>query len=445
MRIHGVDMGRIGVVLLYTRDNKYSVYALTAAIESRVRDVDVYLLNMDRQIDVVESIRRLCERYRKLVVGLSFMTTQLPWVESIARLIRVYAPRALLVAGGPHASGDPVGTLLKLGFDLVVYGEGEDTFVDLVEALLGDDDPRVCGTAYIEGDKIVVRKRMRRVDLDSYPPFPYWRGLYMPIEIMRGCSSGCFYCQVTPLFGSPRYRSIDVVVRYAEIMWSRGLRDLRFIAPNSFGYMSIDGIKPRHDALVELLEKLRRKASVYGGRIFLGTFPSEVRPDSVDEDLVREIRKLVDNKRIIVGAQSGSDRVLKAINRRHSVDDVIKAVEILRRHGFEVDVDFIFGLPGEEDEDVERTIDVMRKLVALGARVHAHTFIPLPGTVFDSAPPGRIDKRVFKEVANLVGMGRAYGYWIEQQYLAKMIDDYRRKKVIYTRREQAYMVKVCCC
>ncbi|HIP56712.1 MAG TPA: TIGR04013 family B12-binding domain/radical SAM domain-containing protein [Ignisphaera aggregans] len=440
-----VCMGDTAFVVVYSRDSKYSAYVVVAAVESTLRSVDVYMLRWDRDIDVVERVARLGNRYRRVVVGFPILTPQVLYVAHLVRLLRRYVPRAILVAGGPHATGDPLGTLTKLGFDVVVYGEGEDTVVEMLNEVDGGGDYRVCGTAYMDGDKLVVKKRSGCVDLDRYPPYPYWRELFCPIEIMRGCVSACRFCQVSYMFGRPRYRSIERVVEYAEIMWSRGLRDLRFIAPNSFAYGSADGIRPNVSTVLELLERLRSRASRYGGRIFFGSFPSEVRPDSVVEDLVRELRKLVDNKRVIIGAQSGSNRVLKAIHRGHTIEDVFEATEILLRYGFSVDIDFIFGLPGETREDIEATIKAMERLAMMGAKIHAHTFIPLPGTPFDSAPPGRVDPEVRKVVAKLIGLGKAYGEWIEQEKLAQMIHDLRAKRMVYTRREWASRARFLYC
>ncbi len=438
-------MNRTAFAIVYSRDTKYSAYAIVAAIESRLSSIDVYMLRWDREPDLFEKISRLANRYPRLVVGFPLLTTQLPYVAPLAKLVKERIPKALLVAGGPHATGDPLGTLKKLGFDIVVYGEGEDTIVELLHEVDEGGDPRVCGTAFLNGDRLVIKRRTRYVELDRYPPFPYWRSLFSPIEIMRGCVSACYFCQVSYMFGRPRYRSIERIVEYAETMWRHGLRDLRFIAPNSFAYGSRDGVKPEPSRVIELLEKLRDRASRYGGRIFFGSFPSEIRPDSVVEDLVRDARKLVDNKRVIVGAQSGSNRVLKIIHRGHSIEDVINAVEILMRYGFTVDVDFIFGIPGETEEDVEATLRAMEKLASMGARVHAHTFMPLPGTPLDDAPPGRVDPEVRKAMAKLIGYGKAYGEWEEQERLAHMIDELRAKHIIYTRRIWTPLARVITC
>ncbi|HDJ83608.1 MAG TPA: TIGR04013 family B12-binding domain/radical SAM domain-containing protein, partial [Desulfurococcaceae archaeon] len=293
----------------------------------------------------------------------------------------------------------------------------------------------VCGIAYYDKslDKVVINKRSTLVNLNDYPPFPYWRGRFNPIEIMRGCPWACKYCQVSFMFkAKPRYRDVDVVEYYSRIMLREGLRDLRFIAPDSFAYMSADGRKPNPSAIEELLERLHKLVQRYKGRIFYGTFPSEVRPNSVDYELARIVRKYVANKSIIIGAQTGSDRLLKLINRGHTVDNIIHAAEALIKAGFRVDVDFIFGLPGETREDIEDTLKVIEKLVRIGARIHAHTFMPLPGTPFADAPPGRLEPWLRKRLYLLLGRGFLYGDWLKQEREAEMIDWYRRAGIIFT-------------
>ncbi|NPA97577.1 MAG: TIGR04013 family B12-binding domain/radical SAM domain-containing protein [Crenarchaeota archaeon] len=436
----------LGVAILYfSRSGKYGAYALAAALESRHKDLHALLIDLDRESCVVERLRELARKFRKLIVGVSFNSLKLDYVRHLASAIKTFIPNAILVAGGPHPSADPLGTLTKLGFDLAVVGEGEETMLELVEDMRNGGEGRVCGTAYIEGSSVVVKRRSRFVNLDEFPPTPTWRGIFGPIEIMRGCASCCRFCQVCYVFGRPRYRSKYAILSYARAMWSKGLRDLRFIAPNSFGWASNDGIKPNPSALLDLLESLRAEADRYGGRIFLGTFPSEVRPDSTDPEMVKELRGLVDNKRVIVGAQSGSDRMLKLMNRRHSAQDVIDAVDALIKAGFEVDVDIIFGLPGETHDDILETLKLCKALVDMGARIHAHTFMPLPGTPLDSAPPGSIPHWVKKEIAKLVGKGKAYGYWREQEVLARVLVSFRESKLFYTLHEQRKRIKTVIC
>lgn len=79
-------------------------------------------------------------------------------------------------------------------------------------------------------------------------------------------------------------------------------------------------------------------------------------------------------------------------HRGHSVEDIYNAVELTIKNNLEINVDFIFGLPGEKPEDISLTIKMMKELAAKGARIHAHTFIPLPQTPFSQKPVTKISE-----------------------------------------------------
>ncbi len=427
----------IAVVLPVTPWTRYSVNAIAATLDA-YGDHSVYLLEKWFELDeLIELLRR---RHRLVVVGVSFNTIMLTDEQFLNWLLNITSHRydnVVYVAGGPHASGDPLGTLLRLGFDIAVIGEGEEAFLELVDALSGEGNPCSVKGVFLQcGGEFVFTGRRPPVELDRYPPFPIWRRIAGPIEITRGCPYGCYYCQVSYIHGfSMRHRSIDNIVYYAEAMAKLGYRDLRFITPDGLGYgLAGRSRKPRIDLVEELLSTLyRRVVEPYGMRIFYGTFPSEFRPEHIDYDTASMLRRYVVNKSVIVGAQTGSNRLLKKINRGHSVEDVYNAVEALLKAGFRPEVDFIFGLPGETDEDRVETLKVIKDLVGIGARIHLHVFMPLPGSPFAREPPGSIPEWFRKEVYRIIGRGAAYGQWIRQEEIAWRIGLLREKGIILPR------------
>ena len=420
----------VAIMLYYCRDCKYSVYSLISTLESKVKDVDVYIADRKTFFKVYSNV---VNKYRWVIAGFSFMTTMLPsLLNFLKNVFRFKRSNTIFIAGGSHPSGDPVGTL-DLGFDYVFAGEAEHSIVNFVNSLVeGSDVFKVRGVVYRdESGENVFTGKPKLAELDDYPAFPYWRRMFNPIEISRGCPFRCTYCQVPFLHGFyMRHRSIDNILHYARIFWGKGLRDLRFISPNSLAYGTPYGSKPSPEILDELLSKLKTMANSYGGRFFYGTFPSEVRPDFVNEDTAMVLKKYVSNKKVIIGAQSGSDKMLKFLNRGHTVEEVLNAMEVLSKYGFQVDVDFIFGLPGETGEDIEETIKVMEKIVKMGGRIHTHTFLPLPGSPLESGPPGKIPLKIKKFVMKICGKGMAYGDWLKQEKLAETIDELRKKHVI---------------
>ncbi len=408
----GTVMPPITLILLDAKPNRHSMNALLGALEAD-RDLDGLDLRQaagDAQLG--QQVAEASAAGRRPVAGVSFTTRQLP---RVCEIVTAHRPaddpsRTLWIAGGPHPTADPEGTL-RMGFDAVVLGEGEATLPDLLKTIAaGGDLAGVPGLA-IRGSSGRTRFTGRRppVDLDAYPPFPLRRRRAGPIEITRGCPFACGYCQTSHLLGTlPRHRSVETVARYAAAMRQKGACDVRVITPNAFSYGSPDGRTPNLPALESLLAALRRAVRA-DGRLFFGTFPSEVRPEHVDRPALELVRRFADNDHLIIGAQTGSDRLLERCRRGHTVADVLSAVSRTLAAGLKPHVDFIFGLPGETDEDLKSTTGVVRELAAMGALIHAHAFMPLPQTLFADRQPGKIDGRLRAVLGELARDGALYG------------------------------------
>jgi len=410
---------------LLNKNNKYSAYALIAALESRFPQFRSDFVR--RPKEVLDHVNK----YDKVILGVTLMTTDLLNENYLDEIISLKG-KVILVAGGPHPTGDPYGTL-SLGFDLVVHGEGEETLGELISALSESEELDDVKGLYLSDFRFTGRRK--QVDLNDFPPWPYWRGLFGPIEITRGCPFACAYCQTSFIFKSTvRHRSVENVVRYAELLKKLGGKDLRFITPNALSYGG-NGYDMRLDLIEELLSKLKK----VGVRTFFGSFPSEVRPEFVKNDSIKIIEKYASNKRIVIGAQSASNKMLKLLHRGHTWEDVVNAVDISVKHGITPEVDFILGLPGETEEDMEITLNGMKELINMGARAHLHYFMPLPGTPLAFSYPTKLPDKIRKEVANLVGKGKAWGQWLKQEKISWKIVELRERGVImirpYRRRE----------
>ena len=410
-----VSGNKLELIFFHNRPNRYSFNALAAALERQPDLLELPAVFARDTEELLDAVRRAAVP----VVAVSFFSTQLAEMRRLLPALReAAANRGVVITGGPHPSGDPFGTLL-LGADIVVIGEAENTFPELLRAL-AEDAPynRIPGLAFLDsGGKMVSTGRASAVDLDAFSPVSVRYHKYGPIEISRGCPFVCAYCQTPHLFGGRmRHRSIPVILEAVEAMKRVGLWNFRAITPNAFAYGSHDGRSVNLDILEELLDSLNA-ALRPRGKIYFGTFPSEVRPEHVTPETVRLIRKYADNDNLILGAQTGSPRLLKACHRGHSVEDVLRAVEIVRSAGLEANVDFIFGLPGETEEDVQLTFDLMEQLVALGARIHAHSFLPLPQTPFGHFRPRPDVSELGRRMARRFP-GAVYGNWLKQSRIA---------------------------
>ena len=113
--------------------------------------------------------------------------------------------------------------------------------------------------------------------------------------------------------------------------------------------------------------------------------------------------------------------MLEIVNRQHTVQEGLDAVRMARDSGFVPHVDMIFGLPGEKDDDLKASLEACYNMIGMGARVHAHVFMPLPGSPFENMPPGHLDEETRKMLGELSKRGSLTGSWGTQEGLAKKL------------------------
>lgn len=399
------------IILYSPLKNKLSVNALAGALEAdpKLRGVPIAFPSKPEELE--REVKKAAKH--KTVLGFSFFSSQAEETVRLAAKARKAHPALTLVAGGAHPSGAPE-AVLRMGFDAVCIGEGEKTFAELLGKLLAGADWRgLPGLAVLENGKFKRNKRRPPLNLDDYPPFSQLHGRYGIIEITRGCPNACKFCQTSHIHGlKHRHRSIETILGYAALMHEKGMSDFRAVTPDAFSYGS-DGGKINYDALEALLSGLH-KILKPRGKIFFGSFPSEVRPEHVTEKAVALVTRYADNDNLVIGAQSASPRMLKLCGRGHSAADIFRAAEITLKAGLRPNMDFIFRLPGETEADARLSLAAMQKLTAMGARIHAHTFMPLPGTAFAGKDPAPPYPWFDEEINRMNAHGAVFGDWREQ-------------------------------
>lgn len=346
-----------------------------------------------------------CKLARKPVDGImlySFASMQAP---GIYKEVKSADSDSIFIAGGPHPTGRPEEALRY--FDYVAIGEGEETLPELIEAINEGRDPAtIKGIAFKKDGRIVFTGKRENVDLDKYAPFK--PPLFGPIEISRGCPWSCAYCQTPRIFGHRmRHRSVEAICKYDKYY-----EDKRLVSPNAFAYGS-NGITPDHEAVERLLRAL-------SGDIYFGTFPSEVRPEFVTPKMLELVNAYCANDEIHLGGQSGSDRILRAIHRGHTSSDVLSAVGLIHDAGLTPVVDYIFGLPGEKEEDQRATLESIKAIIAEGGKIRAHHFMPLPGTELDGTTPEQVSPEIDRLLGKLALGGKLTGAWVEKKKHQKM-------------------------
>jgi len=417
---------KVALVLNYQFPGRYALCVLAGAVEADPALREVSLHFPRNRESLLEATRSCLDAGEQVVVAWSFYSPSFPGAAEERAWLREQLPGRdfLCIAGGVHATAETEQTL-RAGFDLVAVGEGEKTLTDLLGRLLRGEDPRQTrGLSRLENGRVVPNGRGEGLVLDDYPPFAVAHERFGPIEITRGCIYACRFCQ-TPFINRARFRhrSVENVKRWVRALRDAGKRDVRFISPTSLSYGSQD--EAVNLPAVEAFLAAVREAAGPEGRIYYGTFPSEVRPEHVSPESLALLKKYVDNDNLIIGGQSGSERILKSSHRGHDAEAILRAARYAVEAGFEPNVDFILGLPGEETEDIQATLALMRRLSDVGARVHGHTFMPLPGTPFRDAPPGSVDEATRLELERLASEGRLYGHWKQQIDVARGIAERR--------------------
>jgi radical SAM superfamily enzyme YgiQ (UPF0313 family) len=208
-----------------------------------------------------------------------------------------------------------------------------------------------------------------------------------------------------------RYRSVERVVYWLKkAREANDMRFARFVSADCFAYGSSTGRYP--DDLAPVEELLFSVNKLMGREhTFFGSFPSEVRPGSVTRQGMALIKKYCANNNIVIGAQSGSNRLLEAIHRGHTIEEVFEAAEIVAAAGMECLVDFIFGLPGETPHDRSLTLAAIRRLTRIGATINSHFFYPLPGTPLAHTVAGEPDKETLRFLERLTLEKYESGRW----------------------------------
>jgi B12-binding domain/radical SAM domain protein len=391
---------------------KYAINVLAGALHEHPATRGVPLDFRRDMAGVAEAARARADAGENVLVAWSFYSPGLERARAELAEFRQEVPFAKVtcIAGGVHATAEPAQTLAA-GFDCVAVGEGEQTLVELVSRLeRGKDFRGVRGLAFLEQGRVAQSGRAEPIRLDDFPPFAARLRRFGSIEITRGCIYACRFCQ-TPFMNRARFRhrSVENVRHWARVAVHANLRDIRFITPTSLSYGSED-TSVNLAAVEALLAAVREEIGPHR-RLYYGTFPSEVRPEHVTPEALRLLRRYVDNDNLIIGGQSGSERVLAATHRGHDVPSIERAARLALAHGFLPNVDFIFGLPGEQPEDIQDSLALMRRLVDLGGRVHGHTFMPLPGTPYRNAAPGRLAAATLAQLDAFIGRGKIYGKW----------------------------------
>jgi tRNA-2-methylthio-N6-dimethylallyladenosine synthase len=199
------------------------------------------------------------------------------------------------------------------------------------------------------------------------------RGPTAFLTVQEGCDKFCSFCVVPYTRGAEVSRPVAQVLREAEDLVERGVREITLLGQNVNAYHGED-----RGETWPLARLIRRLAGIEGlARIRFTTS----HPNDMDDDLIAahgDCPKLMPYLHLPV--QSGSDRILKAMNRKHTAEGYLRLVDRLRaaRPDLALSGDFIVGFPGETDADFQATLDIVE--AARYGHAFSFKYSPRPGT-----------------------------------------------------------------
>jgi len=293
-------------------------------------------------------------------VGISCLTTDVKSVFNIANMIKNRLSDTNIVLGGIHPTLFPEEMLKNRDIDFVVMGEGEKTLNELVHAVDNNEISKVDGIAYRENEKTVIngsramidnldelpRPAFAKVDMNFYlqPNLHLIRGIPIKgfyIFTSRGCPYRCRFCVNKNIFGRRiRYRNPSEVVDEIEYLYNRYRIDGFYLYDDTFG------VKKSH--AVEFCNELikRRLPLIWG---------CETRVNLVNEDLLVKLKR-AGCVQLDFGIETGSERLLKLLQKDITTDEVRRAIKLCKKYGIRVFSNFMVNLPTETLEDVDTTI-----------------------------------------------------------------------------------------
>ncbi len=309
------------------------------------------------------------------IIGISIKSFTLTSALDIVEKIKETGFSGKLVAGGPHITLDGKNFMQENeDFDYAIVGEGEETIIELVQIIEGKIDAKdVQGLIYRKGNTIVNENRPwnNKIDKIEFPDYTCFDSVdkngieSYPLVTSRGCPYECSYCSVGNVIGkSWRSRSPESVVEELEQAKKKYSSAEFKVLDDNFTL----GLQRAKDVCKLLIEK----------DVFMGwSCPNGIRADKIDNELL-DLMKKSGCHTISIGVESGDMDVFKRINKGENLEDVEKAIRMIKKHEIRVEGFFIIGLPGSTYDKDKESIKFAKTLELDSASFGI--LVPYPGT-----------------------------------------------------------------
>ena len=350
------------------RDGDKFAYHLGAAyIRSWLQQHDIetaqFVASQKRTVpDIVAGILK----YKPEIVGFTCYDLNYAYVRILTKMVKKKEPHLRVMVGGPTATFSTREIMNHTPeIDLCVRGEGEQTVLELVQEGLTDLEG-IQGITFRSGNELISTSARplasggkRGGELDVIPS-PYLTGVIPPdsmtgILTSRGCVHHCTFCNFSIMFNHTiRYHSVDRVIAELQLIaehWN----------PETGGVMINDDIFSLN---LKRAKKLCQKIIDKGIKLPLLL---ETRADNVDRELI-ELMHNAGVKLVNFGLESASCKVLRTIKKvppkkeKQFLTQVRNSVQWAKKAGIATSVSVIFGLPGEDPKEAEKTLEFVKEL-----------------------------------------------------------------------------------
>ncbi|OQA02374.1 MAG: (Dimethylallyl)adenosine tRNA methylthiotransferase MiaB [Bacteroidetes bacterium ADurb.Bin408] len=358
-------------------------------LERVLRDLNVEVILIDENIG--DDFRPVIEKHQKNIIlaGVSAMLGyQIAGGVKFSKFAKKLNPDIKIVWGGWHPTMMPEQTLSEDYIDYVVTGQGEKPFRELVLALINNSGlENISGLLYKNGQRIIKNSKGDFVSTEIFPDVNYdlidlnkyiLKGIpYAKRTVVyfasHGCPHKCSFCALTPVYNQKWYpKSLNKIISdFKHFIKTANIDSICFHDDNFFTNKSFSIALAR--AMIDSKLNLKWEVWSHAGS-FMKMFS--------DEDI--QLFYKAGLRRILFGAESGSNEVLKKINKDQSVEENLNFTKLLKKHKITPYFTTMICFPMNPDEDIKATFDMIRKarLVDLSLKVHVGYYTPFPNTLF---------------------------------------------------------------
>ncbi|NLE04190.1 MAG: radical SAM protein [Crenarchaeota archaeon] len=310
------------------------------------------------------------------IIGVTATTLLYKSAMKLINIAKEVHPQAVTLLGGSHGTFWDENALKEYpSLDIVIRREGERTLIELIEKLESQSSlDKVLGITYRDSDKIVRNEDRPFIeDLDSLP-FPAHHlmkleklkhngKLLVPLMSSRGCVFWCDFCSTVRMFGRGyRMRSPKNVVDEMQMVHEKlGVDQVTFYD---------DAFSVDRNRVIKICEELRtRKLDIL--------WDCGTRVDMVDRELMKTMKD-AGCIAVWMGVESGSETMLRAMNKKINLDQTRQAFKTAQKIGLITIANVVLGFPGETEQTAKETVNFLKQINPDDVGFYIAT--PYPGT-----------------------------------------------------------------